>query len=94
MNAEGIREAQYEIIFIDSNFSFFILHFSLNFAKQNSFGRAASLHKKRPAKISFGRSFLLRSRRAIRSITFGLMLRISPYGGSATIPLASALSKI
>jgi hypothetical protein len=37
--------------------SFFILHSSLNFAKQNSFGRAASL----------------RSRRAIRSITRGAL---------------------
>jgi hypothetical protein len=39
--------------------SFFILHSSLNFAKQNAFGRAASL----------------RSRRAIRSITFAHFMR-------------------
>jgi hypothetical protein len=91
MNAEGIREAQYEIIFIDSNFSFFI-----EFCEAKFLGRAASLHKKKQPLCTFGAvvAFLFRSRRAIRSITFGLMLRISPYGGSATIPLASALSKI
>jgi hypothetical protein len=57
-----------------SNFSFFIFHSSLNFAKQNSFGRAASarsaprvgLSAPSPACTSCG------------------------AGGSATIPLAGA----
>ena len=54
--------------------SFFILHFSLNFAKQNSFGRAASRRVPR------------HSRRAIRSITRTAFHAVA--GGSATIPLA------
>jgi hypothetical protein len=41
----------------------------LNFAQQNSVGRAASLHKK---SRYFVAAFLFRSRRAIRSITFAL----------------------
>jgi hypothetical protein len=39
----------------------------LNFAKQNSVGRAASLHKK---SNHFVVAFFICSRRAIRSITF------------------------
>jgi hypothetical protein len=52
-------------------FLFFILHSSLNFAKQN-FWASRFAH-------------FVRSRRAIRSITFAT----SWLGGSASIPLAS-----
>ena len=67
---------KYEVVFTSSYSSFFIFNSSLNFAQQNSFGRAASV------------SLRLPSRRAIRSITFAPSLRFGRYGGSATIPLA------
>jgi hypothetical protein len=61
-----------------NNSSFFILHSSLNFAKQNSVGRAAS-----PA---------LRARVGLSAPSPSRLssFALSRFGGSATIPLARA----
>ena len=63
----------YLLFFTNGNSSFFILHSSLNFAKQNSFGRAASL-------TSFARVGLSATSPAPP---------LAVAGGSATIPLAN-----
>jgi hypothetical protein len=73
MNAEGIREAQYERTKYSS---FFILHSSLNFAKQNSFGRAASPRR------AFGTCLLASGYPLHHAPRFALAR------GSAAIPLA------
>ena len=74
MNAEGIREAQYEIcialIFFIFHSSFFIEFCEAKFLWASRFAGFAC------------------SRRAIRSITFAPLAR--RYGGSAAIPLALA----
>jgi hypothetical protein len=67
---------KYEVVFANSYSSYFIFNSSLNFAKQNSFGRAAS------------GSLRLPSRRAIRSITRTAFHAVA--GGFASIPLAGA----
>jgi hypothetical protein len=70
---------KYEIFFICSS-SFFILHSSLNFAKQNSLGEPL-------------RAPSARSRRAIRSITPSCAPLVRfVRRGSASIPLAKDAS--